>query len=314
MYAMHLMEMSERPSTILLVHKARKNGMPFWNKTLRSGSDKVVVAFEAFERLSRVSVRPMTAISDLSDIHKDICASAERKRAAILILPFHKHQRFDGGLETTGPELRNVNRKVLENAPCSVGILVDRGLGGATHVSASYLSSSVTVLFFGGRDDREALSYGARMTEHPGIRLTVLRFCASEHAPIGEITAIDMNTDSLSERMSSDDRFIDEFRKKTQNDKAILYEERVVTSKEDTMSAIRPFSRSNIFLVGRSPEGPAALFLVTERAECPELGPVGSLLTSPSFPISASVLVVQQYNGSSNITEETCLPSISEGT
>ncbi|KAK7833787.1 cation/h(+) antiporter 18 [Quercus suber] len=31
-YALHLMELSERPSTIMMVHKARKNGLPFWNK------------------------------------------------------------------------------------------------------------------------------------------------------------------------------------------------------------------------------------------------------------------------------------------
>ena len=31
-YALHLMELSERPSAIMMVHKARKNGLPFWNK------------------------------------------------------------------------------------------------------------------------------------------------------------------------------------------------------------------------------------------------------------------------------------------
>ena len=92
-YAMHLMELSERSSAILMVHKARKNGLPFWNKAVRSGSNQLIVAFEAFGQLSRVSIRPMTAISALSNIHEDICTSAERKRAAIIILPFHKHQR-----------------------------------------------------------------------------------------------------------------------------------------------------------------------------------------------------------------------------
>ncbi|WJZ81937.1 hypothetical protein VitviT2T_001744 [Vitis vinifera] len=92
-YAMHLMELSERSSAILMVHKARKNGLPFWNKAVRSGSNQLIVAFEAFGQLSTVSIRPMTAISALSNIHEDICTSAERKRAAIIILPFHKHQR-----------------------------------------------------------------------------------------------------------------------------------------------------------------------------------------------------------------------------
>ncbi|KAJ6826785.1 uncharacterized protein M6B38_370740 [Iris pallida] len=295
-YAMHLMEMSERSSAIRMVHKARNNGLPFWDKTRRSSSDHVVVAFEAFERLSRVSVRPMTAISALADIHEDICASAERKRAAIVILPFHKHQRVDRTLETTRHEFGTVNRKVLENAACSVGILVDRGFGGTTQISASDLSSSVTVLFFGGRDDREALSYGARMAEHPGIRLTVVRFLISESSRVEESIRIDMNDDLVAKRMSSDAMFIDEFLSKSQNGKAISYEERTVTSSEETISSILAFGRCNLFLVGRSPEGAASVAPVDERMDCSELGPVGSMLTSPRFSsTSASVLVVQQY-------------------
>ena len=82
-------------------------------------------------------------------------------------------------MEVTRNDYRWVNQRVLEHAPCSVGILVDRGLGGSTHVSARNVCSTVTVLFFGGGDDREALAYGARMAEHPGISLTVIHFIAS---------------------------------------------------------------------------------------------------------------------------------------
>ena len=47
-YALHLMELSERPSAIMMVHKARKNGLPFWNKGWHSDHNQIVVAFEAF--------------------------------------------------------------------------------------------------------------------------------------------------------------------------------------------------------------------------------------------------------------------------
>ncbi|KAG1346497.1 cation/H(+) antiporter 18 [Cocos nucifera] len=300
-YAMHLMELSERPSAILMVHKARKNGLPFWNKTPRSGYDQVVVAFEAFERLSNVSIRPMTAISALSDIHEDICASAERKEAAIIILPLHKDQRLDGALEVTRHEFRSVNRKVLEHAPCSVGILVDRGLGGTTHVSASDVSSSITVLFFGGQDDREALTYATRIAEHPGIRLTVLRLIESRNGFDGVSVAIDMNGSSTAEGRLVDEKVLNEFRNKTQNDPAIMFEEREVSSSDETVAAIQTVSRSDLILVGRRPEGAAAAAPMAERNECPELGPVGGLLTSPSFLTTASVLVVQQYSGQSRM-------------
>ncbi|KAE9616005.1 hypothetical protein Lalb_Chr04g0261201 [Lupinus albus] len=49
-YAMHLKEFSERSSSILMVHKARKNGLPFFNKGHGANCGHVVVAFEAYSQ------------------------------------------------------------------------------------------------------------------------------------------------------------------------------------------------------------------------------------------------------------------------
>ncbi|XP_021820503.1 cation/H(+) antiporter 18-like [Prunus avium] len=294
-YAMHLKELSERSSAILMVHKARRNGLPFWNKSQQPNSDNVVVAFEAYQQLSRVSIRPMTEISSISDMHEDICATAESKRAAIVILPFHKHQRLDGTLETTRNDFRLVNQRVLQHAPCSVGILVDRGLGGATHVAASNVSYNITVLFFGGRDDREALAYGARMAEHPGVSLMVIRFLV-EPEVVGEISRINIDDNASTKVGSIDEEVLAEFKQKISKDNSIMYEEKAVRNNAQTITVIREVGRCNLFLVGRTPGGEVALAL-NRRSECPELGPLGSLLISPDFSTSASVLVVQQYNG-----------------
>ncbi|KAK1324259.1 Cation/H(+) antiporter 18 [Acorus calamus] len=292
-YAMHLMELSERSSAIRMVHKARENGLPFWNKSRNSSSsDRIVIAFQAFGRLSRVSVRPMTEISSFNDMHEDICASAERKRAALVILPFHKHQRFDGALETTRSEFALVNRRVLQHAPCSVGILVDRGFGGTCHISASDMSSSVTVLFFGGPDDREALAYGVRMAEHPGINLTVVRFVLNRQDGVAEGRVfVDMNEDSDVNSRLADQMVLAELGLKVKSDSSITYVESNVGSREETCEAIKAFSRCNLFLVGRTSD----VVRVGLNSDCPELGPVGSFLVSPEFNTAASVLVVQQY-------------------
>lgn len=292
-YAMHLIELSERSSAILMVHKARRNGLPFWNKGLRSDSNQVVVAFEAFRQLSRVSVRPMTSISSLSDMHEDICTTAETKRAAIIILPFHKHQRLDGSLETTRTDFRGVNLRILKHATCSVGIFVDRGLGGTTHVSASNVFYSITVLFFGGRDDREALAYGARMAEHPGIKVTVIRFLVTPET-IGEIITVETDGDPATNLVSKDDEFLTEFNEIHSKDSSITYEEKFVRNVTETIGIIRELNRCNLFLVGRVPEGELALAL-NGSSECLELGPIGGLLTSSECSTMASVLVVQQY-------------------
>lgn len=296
-YALHLRELSERSSAILMVHKVRKNGMPFWNRrgNNNNNADQVVVAFQAFQQLSRVNVRPMTAISSMSDIHEDIWTTAARKRASIVILPFHKHQQVDGSLETTRGDYRWVNRRVLVEAPCSVGIFVDRGLGGSSQVSAQDVSYSVVVLFFGGRDDREALAYGLRMAEHPGISLTVLRFVTSPESA-GEITRVDVDNES-GKILKSDEEVMSEIRKKSSVDESVTFvEKRVENATMDVRSAIEEMRRSNLFLVGRMPGGEIAL-AIRENSECAELGPVGSLLISTESPTRASVLVIQQYNG-----------------
>lgn len=288
-YAMHLMELSERSSAILMVHKAKKNGLPFWNKGRETNSDQVVVAFEAFQQLSRVSIRPMTAISPMTTIHEDICTSAERKRAAMIILPYHKHQRLDGSLETTRTEFRWVNKRVLERAPCSVGILVDRGFGGSAQIPSSNVSSTITVFFIGGNDDREALAYGARMAEHPGIRLNVIRILPSPETS-GEIV------NEGTKHSTDEEQVLDQLKNKlVPSDSSINYQERVVSNIAEAMEIAREFSQCNLFVVGRAPEGVVAAKL-GGRFECPELGPVGNLLTSPEFSTLASVLVVQQYN------------------
>ncbi|PIA39816.1 hypothetical protein AQUCO_02600345v1 [Aquilegia coerulea] len=288
-YAMHLMELSERSSAILMVHKARKNGLPFSSKLRQSVKDHIVVAFESFQQLSNVTIRPMKAISAMSNLHEDICTSAENKQVAMVILPYHKEQRLDGTLETTRADFRGVNQRVLEHAPCSVGILVDRGLGGNSHVSASQFSSIVTVLYFGGRDDNEALAFGARMAEHPGINLTVVQFIM-DFAPVEDIVTID-----LGNKDDTVDTFLAELRQKIINDGSIHYLERRVRNVAEIIAIVQEFSRCNIFLVGRNPEGLVASALSGDNNSV-DLGPVGSLLTSPEFSTRASVLVVQQHH------------------
>ncbi|CAN4127274.1 unnamed protein product [Withania somnifera] len=293
-YAMHLMELSERSSAILMVHKVKRNGLPFWNKGDVSDSNQVVVAFETFEQLSKVSIRPTTAISPMNTMHEDIITSAKNKRVAMIILPFHKHQQLDGHFVTTRTDLRNVNRKVLQQAPCSVGILVDRGLGGASQISASNVDFTITILFFGGHDDREALAYGLRMAEHPGIKLVVLHSALDPEVAGGSVK-LDMNHNSSPEDQPEDEVVISSLKQRISTDGSIKYEERTVKDAGETLEAIKSHNRCNLFLVGRMPEGQVVASL-NKYSECPELGPIGNLLTSSDFSTTASVLVVQQYH------------------
>jgi Kef-type K+ transport system membrane component KefB len=283
-YAMHLVELSERSSAISMVHKARRNGMPFWNRRRNGDGDQLVVAFETYQQLSRVSIRAMTAISDLDTIHEDIVTSAHQKRAALIVLPFHKLHQIDGHMESLGDQYQHINQRVLHHAPCSVAILVDRGLGGSAQVAASDVSYTIAVIFFGGRDDREALAYGMRMVEHPGIALNVLRLLTPSSG-----------SDNGSGDRATDDAFIKEFRSKVADgNDSIRYEEKAVGGKaEDVVEVVKAAGRCNLFLVG---QGTQCMPLTDQSTDCPELGPVGSYLALPEFSTVASVLVMKQYD------------------
>ncbi|KAJ7560792.1 hypothetical protein O6H91_04G146200 [Diphasiastrum complanatum] len=323
LYILHLVELSERSSAIMMVHRVRKDGRPFWNHGVGDG-DNIVVAFEAYGQLSKVMVRPMTAISGFEDMHDDICNTAAEKRAAIIILPHHKYQRFDGVLETMNPGFRAVNQRVLQHAPCSVGILVDRGLGGFVQLAPSTVDHNISVFFTGGPDDREALVLGCRMAEHPGIKLTVIRFVkkqdgpeaadssavgASDYVRNNSIQKVTANPDTFhfailgldSERESKlDEEYLATVNTKQSSADAspsISFEEIPVHDPIEAAIGIAVKHRYDLILVGRARRpSPLIVSMVRLPAESSELGPVGDALTALGTEIRASILVIQQHD------------------
>ena len=85
-------------------------------------------------------------------------------------------------VENLGHGWRGVNQRVLKNAPCSVAVFLDRGfrLGSAKDERQIGSRQRVCVVFFGGPDDREALELGARMAEHPVVKVTIIRFIENQ--------------------------------------------------------------------------------------------------------------------------------------
>ncbi|KAF8018987.1 hypothetical protein BT93_H3768 [Corymbia citriodora subsp. variegata] len=306
-YVLHLVELTGRASAMLIVHNTRKSGRPALNRT-QAQSDHIINAFENYEQhASCVTVQPLTAISPYSTMHEDICNLAEDKRSAFIIIPFHKQQTVDGGMEATNPAFRMINQNVLANSPCSVGILVDRGLNGSTRLATNQVAHHIVVLFFGGPDDREALAYGWRMCEHPGINLTMMRFVPGEEATntagastneLGDSMRLSVVTDTDKDRQL-DEEYVNEFRMRHANDESVVYIEKIVNNGEETVAAIRSIDSSHdLFIVGRGQGMISPLTAgLTDWSECPELGAIGDLLASSDFAVTVSVLVVQQYVG-----------------
>ncbi|XP_051115102.1 cation/H(+) antiporter 15-like [Andrographis paniculata] len=323
-YVLHLVELTGRSSTALIAHTSRGSGCPGVNGT-QAQADEIISAFGNFKQnVHFVSVSSMTAISPYATMHEDICGVAEDKRASLIIIPFHKQQTVDGEMEDSNPAFQTINKNVLENSPCSVGILIDRGLRSTIMAASQLTTNGVVVLFFGGPDDREALAYAWRMSDHPGIHLTVMRFVpgeaafespapapapeesksASSHS--GERGFLRVLTERDREK-EMDEEFLREFNARAmENNPSIEYVEKVVNHGEETVAAIRGIAGGHdLLIVGRGHgRESAATVGLSEWSECPELGTIGDLLASSDFAATNSVLVIQRYAPADEYEEE----------
>lgn len=300
-FALQLVELVGRASTMMVIHSSRKAG-PRNPSHIELQADQIITAFDNYElRSEGVVTQVITARCPYTTMDDDICTIARDRRAAFLIIPFHKQQTIDGEMEDINPSIRSVNEGVLENAPCSVGILVDRGLA-ESHDHAQ----NIAVLFFGGPDDREALAYAWRMTDETDSRLTVLRFIASSEevevgaaAPPAAAVArhMSLEIDVERERLLDDD-YLGKFKMATANSRSIRCFDLVLNDEEETIKAIKSMDEHNhdLYIVGRGKGMASTLTLgLADWCECPELGPIGDLLVTSEFESSFSVLIVQQH-------------------
>ncbi|OEL19166.1 Cation/H(+) antiporter 15 [Dichanthelium oligosanthes] len=307
-YALHLVELTGRASNMLAAHHSAHH-----SGGSAGSSDHIFNAFENYEEsVGGVSIQALTAVSPYQTMHEDVSVLAEDKHVSLIVLPFHKQQTVDGGMEPINASLRGFNESILTSAPCSVGILVDRGLSAA----AARMSSvhHVALLFFGGPDDREGLAYAWRMVEHPGVCLTIVRFIPPDYkapalaphqamaprmpASNVQARAITIVPDAAKSERQMDEEYLNEFRTRNIGNDAVLYMEQVVANSEETLAAIRDLdSAHELYIVGRHPgeAGSPLTSALAEWMDSPELGPIGDLLVSSEFSKMVSVLVMQQY-------------------
>ncbi|XP_065878844.1 cation/H(+) antiporter 15-like [Euphorbia lathyris] len=299
-FALHLVELTGRASASLIVHTPGTST----NRKTCNFSEQIVNLFETYSNLQDyVAAQPLTALSPFSTMHEDICSVAEDKHVSLLILPFHKLPTRDGNLEEEGSSsFRGVNLHVLNDAPCSVAIFVDRGYG-ATGESNLEMRKLI-MIFLGGPDDREALAYAWRMGAGHGICLEVLRFVVGDAVEVeADQSPIDENSSEIAlelidRQRSLDDEFINHFRLKCAGIETINYEERVARDDEELISTLKELNHAyDLYIVGKGAgmKSPLTSGLM-DWCEYPELGALGDLLTTSTF-VEGSVLVIQQYTG-----------------
>ncbi|KAK0603860.1 hypothetical protein LWI29_009499 [Acer saccharum] len=314
-FAVHLVELIGRASAMLAVQEAGKNNSAIINDPSRERveSDQIVSAFERFkERHETVTVHPLTVVSPYVTMHEDIYQFAEDKLAAMILIPFHKQGTITGGFQGSENQysIREVNQNLLLKSPCSVGILVDRGLRLSKSSKPSAPSSQpptdlrIAMLFIGGLDDHEALSYAHRIAGTPGVTLTVVRFLqikmdveqnANAECHVEEGICLTTTEEREAEKELDDD-YINEFRFKTMFDDSITYLEKYLNNSVELVKDIKTkYKDFDLYVVGRGVEAKSPLIMgISEFIDNPELGPVGDVLLSSAFTAHALVLVVQQ--------------------
>ncbi|KAJ4831737.1 hypothetical protein Tsubulata_031009, partial [Turnera subulata] len=134
-FAVHLVELSGRTTAMMIVHDKTLASMDKDNRPSydRKNVDPIIKTLEEFEKRGLVeSVLPLTVVSPYDTMHEDICNLAEDKLTSLILIPFNKPSRANGiycMLNHKFSSIQKVIQNLLKKAPCSVGILIDRGIG-----------------------------------------------------------------------------------------------------------------------------------------------------------------------------------------
>lgn len=306
-YLMHLIELVQKIKSNLLYHE--KENADLSDDEDYGGNDVVEInnALDTFTAETKILVQQSRAVSSFPALYEDVCNEAEDLQVSIILLPFHKHQRIDGKLESGKEGIRVTNQKVLRHAPCSVGVIVERGLArvpGFSQLVTSEAIQNVATLFFGGPDDREAIAWSLRISGSPRVNLTIIRFLLNSSSQSEQIESGESDDKEILMSLSGeetvneiDNTFMVDFYNRYVTSGQIGYVEKFVNNGAQTVESLKEIGDMySLFIVGKGGRGQSSLTIgMSDWEECPELGTVGDVLASSDFDIHGSVLIVQQH-------------------
>ncbi|KAL3524023.1 hypothetical protein ACH5RR_016857 [Cinchona calisaya] len=293
--AVLLVELVGRANPMLIAHQSHRMLQP---SSSRSG--RIINALRQYELCNEtcVTIQSFSSISQFETMHEDICRVALDQNTNIIILPFHKHWEIDGSIGSINRAIQGMNSKVIEKAPCSVAIFVDRQiLHGTGSILNGQSSFHVAAIFIGGADDAESLCYAARMVMHPNVSLTVFRFLL-------------LGSENSRER-KFDNNLVEEIRHANIGNERFVYQEEIVRDGVGLAASVKGLgSRFDLILVGRSHQDSPLLVGLGDWIDCPELGVIGDVLAEPDIERTASILVVQQQTLKSKLINRISKPVV----
>ncbi|GAU27257.1 hypothetical protein TSUD_125370 [Trifolium subterraneum] len=272
--SLRLIQLAGRATPLFFDH-AKQEVPPIyqWTHTIN-----VLASFQHIRR-EFMKIQFFTAVAPKQSMFQNICELALEQEASLIILPFMNRGFYQHGTRRTS------NSQVLNHAPCSIAILVDKCIVAAVGNSTRHSRNRFAVLFLGGADAREALVYADRMVENQDVSLTVIRFLSYNNVGDNE------------REKKLDDGIVTWFWVKNETNTRVVYREVVVRNGEETIGAIHDMNDGDydLLIVGRKRGiNPAILTGLSAWSESDELGIIGDYVSSKDFDGTASVLVVQQ--------------------
>lgn len=314
----HLVELTDETSAaaMLIVHDIyRSSHRRSTQANVKAQSEQIAEAVEDYRRLEHkdVTVECLTNLSPYRTMHEDICSIAEDKYATIVVLPFDIQSDDDEAKTVHYNGIRHMYQNMAASPPCTIGLLINRGMGGTYTSSSSYsaipLVRRFIMFFIGGSDDREALTYVWRMASDRHVQLTVVRI--NEGKDLDDPTLLLAGEDRdetqgilnlllVHERQKeADEEFMSEFRYRTINSSSVRYLDETSNNGDETIHIIRNIMGQEMFelcVVGKGDQHISPLTSgLSDLVEFPEIGAVADAIVTSHFSDHTSVLVIQRY-------------------
>jgi hypothetical protein len=198
--ALRLIELTGRTSAVLKSQEA--------DYLIRS--DPIISVFRTFGLLNRMPVSASLSVVNSDEFSTSVARHVQEASSQMVIVPWKaglstsepaedtpgsgikttSFNPFDNMFKTTGtdqqpsPVYSHFIRKVFASAPADVALILDRGLP----TGMDMLDQHIFLPFFGGPDDRLALSFAVQLCAHSSVTATVVRMHKREDlSPVSSI-------------------------------------------------------------------------------------------------------------------------------
>ncbi|CAG8441765.1 3779_t:CDS:10 [Funneliformis mosseae] len=194
-HALRIIELTQRLSTVMKFNETEETML----------HDPIMNIFRMFGYLNFVYIKANLSVVPIQNFAQEVAENIKETGSDMVIIPWNGagtiiddpansiEERIEySEKKDTSPQVAQFAQGVFDDVNVTVGFLIDRGLGvdipKADHMLSNGTSIHIYLPFFGGVDDREALSFVVRLLNHPHVTATVERIMKSSEPTDNDTT------------------------------------------------------------------------------------------------------------------------------